>query len=44
MCSLTLNAVVLDLLVEIVNLYFDIIISSRCIDICSKVLDFAAVT
>jgi hypothetical protein len=44
MGSLPLNAIVLVLLVEIVNPYFDILLSNLCIDFCNKVSDSAIIT
>jgi hypothetical protein len=43
MWYLPLNAIVLVLLVEIVNPYFDIIFSSLCTDFCNKVSDSATI-
>jgi hypothetical protein len=39
-----LNAIVLVFLVEILNLYFDVLLSYLCIDFCNKVSDSAAIT
>jgi hypothetical protein len=42
--SLLLNVIVLVLLIEIVNPYFDIMLSKLCTDFCNKVSDSAIIT
>jgi hypothetical protein len=44
MWSLPLNAIVLVLLVEIVNPYFDTMFSNLCTDFCNKISDSAIST